>query len=138
MTTSTCCSAPRHATSGRWILAILAAVFGVATLVEGMPIVAGDAAARAAAGDYVPFVVAFNVVAAFAYLVAAAGFAARRVWAPRLAGAIAVASLVAFAAFAVHVALGGAYLPRTFAAMTLRVGFWLAAARIGRRLLSAG
>jgi hypothetical protein len=119
-------------------VAIAAAAFGVATVVAGGRVLFGGAAARDAAGAYVPFVVWFNFAAGFAYLAAAAGLALGRWWSAGLAAGIAAATLLVFAAFGVHVALGGAFEARTVAAMALRWGFWVAFATVAGRLLGTG
>ena len=116
-----------------WIAAIstVAIGFGLMTIVEGGAVLFGGDAAQAAAGAYVPFVLWFNFLAGFAYVIAGAGLWMRRRWAVKLAIGIAVSTLLVFAAFAVHVVLGGAYLQRTPIAMTLRSVIWIAIARIG-------
>ncbi|HSD22000.1 MAG TPA: hypothetical protein VLC54_18255 [Anaeromyxobacter sp.] len=119
----------------RWAAAAAAAVFGVATILAGGRVLFGGEAARAAAGAYVPFVVAFNFAAGFAYLAAAAGLALRKRWTPRLAAAIAGATVIVFLAFAVHVATGGAFESRTVGAMTIRSVFWTAFALAAARLV---
>lgn len=119
----------------RWAAAAAAAVFGVATVVSGGRVLFGGESARAAAGAYVPFVVAFNFAAGFFYVAAAAGFALRRRWAARLAAVIAGATVLVFAAFGVHVATGGAFESRTVGAMAIRTLFWVALAAVGPRLL---
>ena len=108
--------------------ALVAAAFGVLTIKSGGSVLFGDGAA--AAGQYVPFVVWFNFLAGFAYVAAGAGLWLGRVWAARLAAALAVATLLVFGAFAVHIAMGGAFEPRTVGAMTLRSFFWLAIATL--------
>jgi hypothetical protein len=112
-------------------MAIAGAAFGVATIASGGRVLFGGPAARAAAGAYVAFVVWFNFAAGFAYVVAAAGLALRRRWSTGLAAAIAAATLLAFAAFGVHVAAGGAYERRTVVAMAFRSVFWIAFAAAG-------
>ena len=59
--------------------------------------------ARAAAGDYVPFVLWFNFLAGFAYIVAGAGLFLWRQWAVKLSLFIALATLLVFAAFGIHI-----------------------------------
>ncbi len=115
---------------GLWLraIALVAIGFGLLTIKEGGMTLSGDAAAVAAAGNYVPFVLWFNFVAGFAYVVAGAGLWLRQRWAARLAIAIAVATALAFAAFGVHVASGGAYEQRTAIAMALRLLVWVAIA----------
>lgn len=111
----------------RWglVLAAVAGVFGALTLKSGGEVLFIDGPARAAAGHYVPFVLWFNFLAGFAYIVCAAGLALWRAWAVPLAFSIACLTLVVFAAFAVHIAMGGAYEMRTVGAMTLRSLVWL-------------
>lgn len=118
--------------------AIVAALFGLATIASGGNALFGGPAARQAAGAYVPFVLWFNFLAGFAYVAAGAGLWLRRRWAAMLALVIAGTTLLVFAAFGVHVLNGGAYEVRTAGAMTLRslvwiaIG-WLAWRRIARR-----
>lgn len=54
-----------------------------------------------------------------------------RTWMLR-AFALALATALIFAAFGIHVALGGAYEMRTVAAMSLRTLFWAAIAGFAR------
>jgi len=114
----------------RWALATGAFViiFGILTVFSGGRALFGGAAARAAVGDAVPFVLWFNFLAGFAYIAAGAGLIAWRRWAGLLAAIIAVATLAVFAAFAGHVVAGGAYEMRTVGAMSLRSLLWLAVA----------
>jgi hypothetical protein len=109
--------------------------FGLATVAEGGHVLFGGPAARAEAGDVVGFVLWFNFAAGFAYVLAGVATVARRRWAVWLARALAAATLLVFAAFAVHVLAGGAFERRTVVAMTIRSGFWLALALGLPRLL---
>ena len=54
-------------------------------------------------------------------------------WAAPLAVTIALATVLVFAAFGVHVLTGGAYEPHTVGAMALRTLAWAAIAWIGAR-----
>lgn len=114
-------------------LSLIAVGFGLATIASGGGVLFGGPERRAAAGDYVPFVVWVNFLAGFFYVAAGVGLWRRNRWAVWLAAAIAAVTGTAFAAFAVHVAMGGAYELRTVAAMTLRVGLWSAIALVGFR-----
>ncbi|MCP3054563.1 hypothetical protein [Aurantimonas marianensis] len=111
----------------RWIivLAIIAIAFGVLTLYSGGTILVSDGPERAAAGAYVPFVLWFNVMAGFAYIIAGIGLYNWRKWAVNLSILVAVATLLVFAAFGVHIMTGGSYEVRTVVAMTLRSTVWL-------------
>lgn len=117
------------------IVAVLAVIFGLATLKQGGAVLLGDADAVRSAGRYVPFVVGFNVLAAFAYIAAGIGLWLRRRWVAGLALAIAVATLVVFGALGVHIADGGAYEPRTIFVMSVRSLVWFAVALLAYRLL---
>jgi hypothetical protein len=107
---------------------VIAVLFGAATVVSGGSVLFGRGAA--AAGDYVPFVVWFNFLAGFLYVAAGAGLWLARQWAARLAFALAVLTVLAFIAFGLHIAAGGAFEARTVAAMTLRTVLWIAIAAL--------
>ena len=129
---------PTHTPRGIsiWVISLIAVGFGLLTIKEGGTILFGDAAARAAAGNYVPFVLWFNFLAGFAYVIAGIGLWRQQRWAAWLAAAIAVATALTFAAFGAHVATGGAYEQRTVIAMSLRTLVWTAIAVLAyRRLL---
>ncbi|HEY0885726.1 MAG TPA: hypothetical protein VGE20_10615 [Ramlibacter sp.] len=113
--------------------AIVAVPFGLLTIASGGNALFGGAAAREAAGAYVPFVLWFNFLAGFAYVAAGAGLWLRCRWAAVLALAIAGATLLVFSAFGVHVLNGGAYEVRTVGAMTLRSLVWTAIAWLAWR-----
>lgn len=115
------------------LMSLLAIGFGLLTLREGGAVLFFDGAARQAAGHYVPFVLWFNFLAGFAYVVAGVGLWRRRRWAAWLALAIALATALVFVAFGVHVALGGAWEHRTPVAMTVRTLVWIAIAALARR-----
>ena len=118
-----------------WAISLVAVGFGLLTIKEGGTILFGDAAVRAAAGNYVPFVLWFNFMAGFAYVIAGAGLWMQQRWAAWLAVAIVVATALTFAAFGAHVVSGGAYEQRTLIAMSLRTLVWAAIAAIGWRQL---
>jgi hypothetical protein len=118
-------------------LAVVAVVFGIATVLSGGRALFGGPEARAAVGNAVPFVLWFNTLAGFVYIAAGIGLWRARPWAPRLAWLIAIATLFVFVAFAVHVATGGAFEMRTVGAMTLRSLVWLAIAWLGWSRLAA-
>ena len=121
--------------AGLRLAAAVAVVFGLMTLLEGGGVLFGGEAARLAAGSYVPFVLWFNFLAGFVYVIAGAGLWARRRWSALLALAIAACTAMVFAALGIHILLGGAFEARTVAAMTLRTAVWAAIfAHTSRRL----
>jgi hypothetical protein len=111
----------------RWAIAIASfvGVFGVLSIKSGAEVLFFDGPGREAAGNYVPFVVWFNFLAGFAYMVGALGLALWRSWVTQLAFSIAILTLVVFMAFGVHITNEGAYEMRTVAAMVLRSLVWL-------------
>ena len=128
-----------HHGRGIWmrVIALIAIGFGLMTIREGGAVLFYDGAGRDAAGSYVPFVLWFNFLAGFAYVIAGVGLWMRRRWATWLAMAIAVATALVFLAFGVHVALGGAWERRTVIAMTLRTLVWVGIAAIAWRRSTA-
>lgn len=119
-----------------WTISLVAIGFGLLTIRAGGTVLFGSAAARSAAGHYVPFVLWFNFLAGFAYVVAGVGLWLERRWAAWLALVIAVATALVFAAFGVHVLGGGAHETRTVVAMTLRTLVWAALAAIAWKALA--
>ena len=115
------------------VISLIAIGFGLLTLKEGGTILFGDAAAHAAAGHYVPFVLWFNFFAGFAYVIAGVGLWLRQHWAVRLAAVIALATAITFVAFGLHVASGGTYELRTVIAMSMRTLVWVAIAALAWR-----
>ena len=119
-----------------WAASLVAVGFGLLTIREGGTILFGDEVARTAAGNYVPFVLWFNFLAGFAYVVAGAGLWLSQRWAVWLAIAIAISTFLAFAALGEHVDSGGAYERRTLVAMSLRTLVWVTIATIAWRGLA--
>lgn len=120
-----------------WLSAIslIAIGFGLMTIKEGGAVLFFDGAGRAAAGNYVPFVLWFNFLAGFAYVIAGVGLWLRKPWAVRLAVAVAAATALTFAAFGAHVYFGGAWEQRTLIAMSLRTLVWTGIATIAWRIV---
>jgi hypothetical protein len=136
MTGATLERAPVGSSVGRWIAGGLAIAFGLVTLVEGGHVLFGGPAARAAAGNVVPFVLTFNFTAGFVYVLAGVAALLRRRAAVWVARGLALSTLLVFALFGVHVLAGGAYELRTVIAMSLRSGFWVAQALLLPRALA--
>jgi len=85
----------------------------------------GSLESRADFGNAVPFVLRFNFLAGFVYIVAGAGLLLRRRWAVYTSLFVAVSTILVFAAFGVHVIGGGTFERRTIGAMTIRSLFWI-------------
>ena len=73
----------RRTSLGLRAISLLTVAFGLLTIREGGSILFGTEASRLAAGDYVPFVLWFNFIAGFAYLIAGVGLWLQRRWARR-------------------------------------------------------
>ncbi len=123
---------------GGWGLKVAGAiglVFGLLTIFSGGTALFGGEAARAAVGNAVPFVLWFNFIAGFFYVLAGLGLLLRRRWAVWLSIAIAVATGLVLAAFGLHVAGGGLYETRTVGAMLLRTAVWASIAAVSWRTM---
>ena len=112
---------------------LVALVFGAMTVFVGGTALFGGAGVQDAVGDVVLFVLWFNFLAGFAYLLAGWGLWTSRPWAPRLAGAICLATLGILVAFLVHIFSGAPYEPRTLGALILRTGVWAGLFAVTRR-----
>lgn len=118
-----------------WVISLVAVGFGLLTLNEGGATLYGNDAALAAAGNYVPFVLWFNFLAGFAYVIAGVGLWMQRRWAVWLAVAIVAATALTFASFGVHVYSGGDFEQRTVIAMSLRTIIWVVITIVAWRCL---
>lgn len=114
-------------------LAGIAVVFGALTVFSGWQGLFGDAATRAALGHTVGYVLWFNFLAGFAYVVAGLGLWRGARWGLWLASALALGTALVAAAFGVHVLGGGAFEMRTVGALALRLAFWAVVAAVGWR-----
>lgn len=120
----------------RWaaILALVAIIFGIVTIIVGGKTLSVGAE-RTAPGNIVPFVLWFNFVAGFAYVIAGVGLFLWKRWAAQLSAAIAAATTGVFIAFGLHVLVGGAFESRTVAAMIIRSVVWIIIAASACRTL---
>jgi hypothetical protein len=101
--------------------AIVAVLFGLLTIFSGGRALFGGTDM----GAVVPFVLWFNFLAGFAYVVAGLGLWYRTSWAASLSIFIALATAAVFATFLWKVWSGTAYEARTMGAMGLRLATWL-------------
>ncbi|SDE56784.1 hypothetical protein [Ruegeria marina] len=106
-----------------------AVVFGALTIVSSGRALFGNADM----GAVVPFVLWFNFLAGFAYVIAGIGLWRGRRWAVRLSLLVFLATAIVFALFGLHVLRGGVYEARTVGAMTLRCTVWAIIAWVAAR-----
>ncbi len=110
--------------TGMWIASTVAVIFGLLTIKSGGMVLFVDGPDRAAAGHYVPFVLWFNFLSGFIYILAGIGLWFQQRWAVWLAAAILTAILIVFALLSLHIFAGGMYELRTVIAMSLRSLVW--------------
>ncbi|WP_417809363.1 hypothetical protein [Thioclava sp.] len=120
------------------IAAIVALLFGALTILSGGRALFGGVEARAAIGDAVPFVLWFNFVAGFAYVLAGIGLFLQRRPAVWFSIAILAGTVVVLIALGVHILQGGAYEMRTLGAMILRALVWAVISAVALRHLGQG
>ena len=101
-----------------------AAVFGVMTVVSGGTVLFGGDQLSRLAGNVVSFVLWFNFLAGFAYVMTGIGLWFARGWARWMAIAILIGTAVVLCAFLVYVSQGGPHETRTLVALIFRTGFW--------------
>src|SRR4030067_955903 len=107
-------------------VATAAIALGVVTFLTGGRALFGSLETRADFGNAVPFVLWFNFLAGFVYIVAGVGLLLCRHWAVYTSLFVAVSTILVFVAFGVHVIGGGAFARRTIFALTIRSLFWIA------------
>lgn len=84
-------------------------------------------------GDAVPFVLWFNFLSGFVYVLAGVGIVMGRRWGVLLAIGLVVTIAAVFALFGLYVFQGGAFEMRTVGAMSLRLVVWVAIAALAAR-----
>lgn len=106
------------------VVAIIAILFGLATIKEGGSVLFTEAG-KSGAGNYVPFVLWFNFLAGFAYVMAGVALFKLKSCSRRLAAVIAFSTVIVFIFLGIHILNGGAYEMRTIIAMTIRSTLWI-------------
>ena len=113
------------------IAIVVAVSFGLLSIFSAGMVLFGPAIAQTSAGAYANFVVWFNFLSGFAYVLAGYGLWTRQGWGIWLALLITAAIAAVSVGFGLHVASGAAYEMRTVAALAFRFALWLAVALIG-------
>lgn len=108
----------------KWMMpvAIFAIIFGIITIISGGKSLFTEAG-RVAAGNYVPFVLWFNFISGFVYVVAGVSLAKDRAWSGRLAVFLAASISLVFVFLGIHILTGGAYEIRTVGQWSYVQGF---------------
>ena len=118
----------------KW-MALAAIMFGVMTVLTGGRALFGSLESRAGFGNAVPFVLWFNFLAGFIYIIAGAGLLLCRRWAVYISLFVAVSTILVFVTFGVHVIGGGAFERRTIGALAIRSLFWIAVTIVSMRAM---
>ncbi len=114
--------------------AVFAILFGALTVASG-----GSALfAGLDMGAVIGFVLWFNFLAGFAYVLAGIGLWSGKKWAAWLAAGLAGATFLIALAFVVQVLGGQPYETRTVGALVLRVAIWAWIAYVARPLIRPG
>lgn len=109
----------------RVIIGIVAVVFGLLTIKSGGAVLFWSEEARIAAGDYVPFVLWFNFISGFFYIIAGIAFWLNKSWSLWLAAAILVGISSVFMALGLSILIVDVpYESRTIGAMVVRTTVW--------------
>ena len=112
------------------IAGTLAVAFGALSVLAGGTVLFGPQSVQAAAGNVVLPVLWFNFLSGPVYMLAGWAVLSRRPWARRLAGVIAAAIAIMLAVLIALILAGTPWEPRTLAAMTFRLVFWLIVRRV--------
>ena len=109
-----------------WIktISLLAIVFGAVTIKEGGSVLFTEEG-RNGAGNFVPFVLWFNFIAGFFYIIAGIAIFRLKACSKRLSLIIAISTTFVFILFGYHIFSGGLYEVRTIVAMTIRSSLWI-------------
>ncbi|MES0883168.1 hypothetical protein [Roseibium sp. SCP14] len=102
-----------------------AIVFGILTILSGGIALFSNQGTRELFGNVVQFVLWFNFLSGFAYVVTGWGLWKKRAWAVQASVLIFALILGVFTYFGLHILNGAAFEARTVAAMTFRAACWL-------------
>jgi len=109
----------------RIVIGIVAVAFGLLTIKSGGAVLFWSEEARIAAGDYVPFVLWFNFISGFFYIIAGVAFWLNKSWSLWLAAAILVGINSVFMALGLSILIVDVpYESRTIGAMVVRTTVW--------------
>lgn len=120
----------------RLIFPILACLFGLMTIIQGAKALGlwGNIAPQNS--EIVPLVLQFNFLSGFLYVLAGLliiKFQVIGLWLARVL-AVAIFSVVIYLTW--HIIMGGAFMPKTVAAMLMRLLFWVAFAYWAQRKMT--
>ncbi len=106
------------------VLSIIAGIFGIMTVISGSAVLFPNDFIQKSAGNYVDFVVWFNMLSGFAYIAAAVGLWNSQKWSVTISIVLTSSIAVVLLIFGIHVWQGGLYEMRTLYALILRMLLW--------------
>lgn len=117
-------------------ISVIVILFGLITLKEGGSVALNIGTARIDAGNYVPFVVWFNFLSGFVYIISGIGLWLKKTWAAKLSIFLLSSILAVYTLLFIHIFGGGLYETRTVFAMGFRSLIWGVTAFISFKTLS--
>ena len=115
------------------VLSIIATVFGIMTVISGSAVLIPNGIIQKSVGNYVEFVVWFNLLSGLIYIITGFGLWKSRKWSVMTSVILTLALAIILLVFSIHVKQGGMFELRTFYALTFRMLFWLAISFISYR-----
>ncbi|MCP4294892.1 MAG: hypothetical protein GY786_04740 [Proteobacteria bacterium] len=116
-------------TRGIKIASIGAIIFGLLTIISGGSVLFAGDTIQNLAGNYIGFVVWYNFVAGFFYVLAGMGMWIGSRWTFWIPVLIVAAALVVALFLGLHIFNGGSYEMRTVIALSFRTAVWVFLAR---------
>ncbi len=114
----------------RYLIATALIVFALATLFMSSSVIFDWFGIREREGDYVPFIVWINFIAAFLYLISAYGLLKAQNWPFWVLTGTALLLLMALIILALYINYGGAFELKNVGAMALRIAITFALAMV--------
>ncbi len=114
------------------VVALVAILFGIVTVKEGGTVLFTETG-KQSAGNYVPFVLWFNFIAGFAYIMSGIAMFKLKSCSRRLSAVIAISTTIVFILLGIHIFNDGLYELRTVMAMTIRSTLWISIAIVALR-----
>lgn len=111
-------------TIARLMISFVAIIFGALTIMSAYKVIFIDGAARIAAGNTVDFVLWFNFLAGFIYIITGVGILLKQSWSITASALIAMSTSFIFILLGLHIVNDGLFEYRTVYAMILRTTVW--------------
>ncbi|PHS18137.1 MAG: hypothetical protein COA86_08305 [Kangiella sp.] len=107
------------------LVALVAIIFGLLTIKSGGEVIFINGIARIEAGNYANFVVWFNFLAGFFYVITGIGIFFKKYWSVLFSRTIAMLTILIFVILGLTILNDGLYESRTIIAMILRSSVWI-------------